>query len=81
MTMDKTELLDLLIDSARYGELDDVKTILATLKPEEIKKMVVEPNERNQMCLFMACANGHLDILNELLPFLTVGFGVLMQKS
>ncbi|KAL0955685.1 hypothetical protein HGRIS_001909 [Hohenbuehelia grisea] len=60
-TDDQEELLL----SCRYGELDDVKEFVTKFGAEAL----ADVRDANGNCvLHMACGNGHLDLLNYLLP-------------
>ncbi|EFJ45447.1 hypothetical protein VOLCADRAFT_63721 [Volvox carteri f. nagariensis] len=55
------ELVTLLIDGARYGDLEDVDSALA---------QGVQPDSKDAMgrtALHMACANGHCEVIGRLL--------------
>ncbi|EIW71462.1 hypothetical protein TREMEDRAFT_23547, partial [Tremella mesenterica DSM 1558] len=53
--------------SCRYGELDEVKNYVDKFGWETV---VLARDERGNTCLHMICGNGHLDILEYLLPHL-----------
>ncbi|KAK1923633.1 hypothetical protein DB88DRAFT_491901 [Papiliotrema laurentii] len=57
-----------LLLSCRYGELDEVKAFTDEFGWEDVNKA---RDDRGNTVLHMICANGHLDVLNHLLPHLT----------
>ncbi|WVW86871.1 hypothetical protein I302_108926 [Kwoniella bestiolae CBS 10118] len=62
-----TEGIEEVLLSARYGELDELK--------EFVEKFGAQPlaeakDERGNTVLHMCCGNGHIDVLNYLIPLL-----------
>ncbi|KAK8849726.1 hypothetical protein IAR55_005061 [Kwoniella newhampshirensis] len=57
------EVEDVLL-SARYGELDEIKTFVETYGSGPLSEA---RDERGNTVLHMCCGNGHLDVLNYLL--------------
>ena len=64
---------------ARYGEYEEMKQVLdmyaATLseaeKTQQIRQLLIQPNSTMNISLHYAAANGHLDIMNLILPYLS----------
>ncbi|PPQ79920.1 hypothetical protein CVT24_003764 [Panaeolus cyanescens] len=53
--------------ACRYGDTDDVKEFLSKYSPQVLADL---RDENQNSVLHMVCANGHLDLLNYLLPLL-----------
>ncbi|WVQ96060.1 hypothetical protein IAU59_003160 [Kwoniella sp. CBS 9459] len=53
--------------SARYGELDEIKEFVEKFDAESLGSA---KDERGNTVLHMCCGNGHLDVLNYILPLI-----------
>ncbi|KDQ56305.1 hypothetical protein JAAARDRAFT_158326 [Jaapia argillacea MUCL 33604] len=60
---DKEELLL----SCRYGDLEDIQSFVQKYNPESLADI---RDENGNTILHMTCGNGHMDVLNHLLPLL-----------
>ncbi|WWD20353.1 hypothetical protein CI109_104829 [Kwoniella shandongensis] len=58
------EVEDILL-SARYGEVDEIKSFVEKYGAEPL---ISARDERGNTVLHMCCGNGHLDVLNYLIP-------------
>ena len=66
-----SEMLNEFIECCRYGELENIKEFIKNSNAKEIQQLATTKSENNQIAIFMLAANGHCEILENLLPFLT----------
>lgn len=60
LSVQESELLEELIECARYGELEEIQAVVTTSGPEKAKHLLAHQGEFGKTPLHMAAANGHL---------------------
>ena len=61
----ETEELDEFVLNARYGDLECIREMLVQIPNK--RDLITNFNQKNQQAIFCASANGHLEVLDELL--------------
>ncbi|KAF9405437.1 hypothetical protein BGZ94_003543 [Podila epigama] len=70
LSVQETELLEELIECARYGELEEIQAVVATSGPEKAKQLLSHQGEFGKTPLHMAAANGHIDVIEYLISII-----------
>ncbi|WWC65883.1 uncharacterized protein I303_108505 [Kwoniella dejecticola CBS 10117] len=66
-TVPTTEDIEEVLLSARYGEIDELKEFVEKFGSEPLGDAI---DERGNTVLHMCCGNGHVDVLNYLIPLI-----------
>ncbi|KAF9379874.1 hypothetical protein CPB97_008706 [Podila verticillata] len=71
LSVQESELLEELIECARYGELEEIQAVVTTSGPEKAKQLLAHQGEFGKTPLHMAAANGHLDVIEYLISIIS----------
>ncbi|KAF9922410.1 hypothetical protein BGZ65_009624 [Modicella reniformis] len=73
LSVQDSEQLEELIGCARYGELEEIQTLVKSSEPEKAKVLLSHQDEYGKTPLHMAAANGHLDVVEYLITVISPG--------
>ncbi|KAG9066924.1 hypothetical protein KI688_012836 [Linnemannia hyalina] len=71
LSVQDSEHLEELIESARYGELEEIQAVVQTSGPEKAKVLLSHKGDYGKTPLHMAAANGHLDVVEYLISIIS----------
>ncbi|KAF9100383.1 hypothetical protein BGX27_000416 [Mortierella sp. AM989] len=71
LSVQDSEHLEELIESARYGELEEIQAVVESSGPEKAKVLLSHQGEYGKTPLHMASANGHLDVVEYLISIIS----------